>query len=110
MLLDISIGKDSLSIQIDDPFHSDINAFAGQIGEFASPRGIDVAPLDLPGLIKKMIKGIAGCEHGCPADAKGFVARGFHGFKLEYVEGGILTATAKLEDGKAINFKMFPDF
>ena len=109
MLLDVKIEKESMSIQIDNPFHCDVNGFAGQIEKFAIPKGVDVSEMDLPDLIKKMIKGIAGCEGGCPSDAKGFVRRGFQDFKLEYIEGGILSATANV-DGKNVDIKMFPDF
>lgn len=109
MLLDVKIEKESMSIQIDNPFHCDVNGFAGQIEKFASPKGVDVSEMGLPDLIKKMIKGIAGCEHGCPSDAKGFVRKGYQGFKLEYIEGGILSATAKVND-KMVDLKMFPDF
>lgn len=110
MLLDVTIGKDSMSIQIDDPFHIDLNDFACRIENFASPKGIDVSALDVRGIIPRMIRGIAGCERGCPADAKGFVSRGFTGFDLKYIEGGILSASADLGKGKILQLKMFPDF
>ncbi len=110
MLLDVTIGKDSMSIQIDDPFHIDLNDFACRIENFASPKGINISSLDVRSIIPGMIRGIAGCEHGCPADAKGFVRRGFKGFDLQYIEGGILSATAHLGKGKVLQLKMFPDF
>ncbi|MDA8388403.1 MAG: hypothetical protein M0Z58_07070 [Nitrospiraceae bacterium] len=110
MLLDVTIGKDSMTMQIDDPFHIDLNAFVSRIENFASPKGVNIRTLDVRNIIPRMIKGIAGCEHGCPADAKGFVSRGFEGFHLEYIEGGILSATAKVEKGKSLQLKMFPDF
>ncbi len=110
MLLDVTIGKESLSLQIDDPFHIDLDSFVERIGNFASSNGVSIAPLDVRNIIPKMIKGIAGCEHGCPANAKGFVAAGFSGFDLEYIEGGILSAAAKTGDGKVLHLKMFPDF
>jgi hypothetical protein len=80
------------------------------IKNFASSKGITLDNLDIKDLIPKMVRGIAGCEKGCPADAKGLVSRGVRGFELEYIEGGILSATAKTADGKVIYFKMFPDF
>lgn len=113
MLLDITIGKDSLSLQIDDPFHIELDDFVSRIEDFASPKGINVSALDVRNIIPLMIKGIAGCEHGCPADAKGFVRKGFKGFSLEYIEGGILSAVAEIEKGKdqkSLTLKMFPDF
>jgi len=57
-----------------------------------------------------MIEGIAGCERGCPANAKGFVARGFKSFTLQYIEGGILSAHTSVDNGKSLTLKMFPDF
>ena len=110
MLLDVAIGKDSLSIQIDDPFHIDLNDFVRRIDNFARAKGLDVSQLGVRDIIPRMIKGIAGCENGCPADAKGFVSAGFNGFELEYIEGGILSATAKAGSGKHLHLKMFPDF
>ena len=81
-----------------------------KIEDFASSKGVDLGSLDIKGLIPKMVKGIAGCEKGCPADAKGLVSRGVRDFVLEYIEGGILSATAKTTDGTVISLKMFPDF
>ena len=110
MLLDVTIGKDSLAMQIDDPFRVDLDEFAGRIEDFASRTGVNVQALDMRGIIPRMIRGIAGCERGCPADAKGFVSRGFKGFNLEYIEGGILSATADLGKNRVLQLKMFPDF
>ena len=110
MLLDVIIGEDCLSIQIDDPFRIDLNDFVVRIENFASPKGVNISPQDMRSIIPGMIKGIAGCEHGCPADAKGFVSKGFKGFDLEYIQGGILSATAEVGQGKFLHLKMFPDF
>ncbi len=57
-----------------------------------------------------MVRGIAGCEAGCPADAKGFVSRGFRDFTLEYIEGGILSAKAATRNGKTLHIRIFPEF
>jgi hypothetical protein len=65
---------------------------------------------DIKGLLPKMVRGIAGCEDGCPANALELVSSGFKNFDLAYIEGGILTAKAELENGKTLNLKMFPDF
>ncbi len=110
MELDVSDGSKSLSIPIEDPFHLDIDATARRIEAFLSAQGAGAPDLDIRGLLPKMIKGIAGCEGGCPADAKSFVRRGFKNFKLAYIEGGILEARITAENGKNVAFKMFPDF
>jgi hypothetical protein len=112
LLLVATIEKEkSLSLQIEDPFHVDLNAFIQRIEKLASSEGIkNIRALDLSNTIRSMIKGIAGCERGCPADAKGLVSAGVEGFDLEYIEGGILSATARLVEGKSLNIKAFPDF
>ena len=110
MELDIKIGGDSLSIPISNPFQLELDPMIEKIKQFASSKGIGLDNLDIKGLIPKMVKGIAGCEKGCPADAKGLVSRGVRDFELEYIEGGILSAKAKTADGTAIFIKMFPDF
>jgi len=110
MVLDVIINDNSMTIQIDDPFHPDIDAITTEINRFASLNKIAMAGIDLRGLIPKMIKGIAGCEQGCPANAKGFVSRGFKSFDLQYIEGGILAAQLSMGEGKIFQLKMFPDF
>src|SRR5512135_113801 len=110
MILDVVIDKDSMSIEIIDPFHVDLDGVVGKIDQFASSKGIAVAGLDVRGLIPAMIKGIAGCERGCPADAKGLVSKGFKDFELQYIEGGILSARRLAGDGRFFYLKMFPDF
>jgi len=110
MELDIKIDGDSLSIPIANPFQLDLDSMISQIDNFASSKDADLGRLDIRDLIPKMIKGIAGCERGCPSDAKGLVSRGVSGFTLTYIEGGILSATATTGDGRAIHLKMFPDF
>ena len=110
MELDIKIDNASLSIPIENPFHLDLDSMVDQIKEFASSKGANLNGLDIGNLIPKMVKGIAGCERGCPADAKGLVSRGVNNFELAYIEGGILSATSKTADGKVIHLKMFPDF
>ena len=108
--LDIKIGSGSLSIPIDKPFQLELDSIIKKIEEFASASGFHLSNLDIKGLIPKMVKGIAGCEKGCPADAKGLVSRGVSDFELQYIEGGILSATAKTADDTVISLKMFPDF
>lgn len=110
MLLDVIINKDSLSIPIADPFRADLDGILGQIERFAASKETDLTRLDIRGLIPRMIKGIAGCEKGCPANAKDLVSRGVKDFELQYIEGGILSARATLGDDRQVFLKMFPDF
>jgi hypothetical protein len=110
MELDVSVGTQSLSITIDNPFRLDIDSLVDRIESFLSTQGAGPKGLDIRGLLPKMVKGIAGCEGGCPADARNFVSRGFANFELAYIEGGILHARTMTENGKQISLKMFPDF
>ena len=110
MELDVKIGSGSLSIPISKPFQLELDSMMEQIERFASSNGVDLGSLDIRGLIPKMVKGIAGCEKGCPSDAKGLVSRGVRDFELKYIEGGILSASAKTADNTTISLKMFPDF
>ena len=110
MELDMKIGSNSLAIPINKPFQLELDPMMKKIADFASSIGADLGGLDIKGLIPKMVKGIAGCEKGCPSDAKGLVSRGVSDFELKYIEGGILSATAKTNDGTVISLKMFPDF
>ena len=110
MVLDIVIGGASETIPIADAYHPDLAAISTRIEQFANDKGTSVASLDISGLIQAMIKGIAGCERGCPADAKALTARGYDGFTLTYVEGGILTAKSGAGSNGGLTFKLFPDF
>ena len=110
MELDIKIGSASLSIPIDKPFQLELDSMMNKIEAFATSKGVDLGSLDIKGLIPMMVKGIAGCEKGCPSDAKGLVSRGVRDFELKYIEGGILSASAKTSDNTTISLKMFPDF
>ena len=110
MELDVNVAGKSLAIAIDNPFHLDIDATVKQIESFLASQGAPADGLDVRGLLPKLVKGIAGCEGGCPADAKSLVSRGFKNFKLAYIEGGILEARVITENGKNVAIKMFPDF
>lgn len=110
MELDVSINSKSVSIPIDNPFRLDLEGIIGRIDQLAASQGAKVDGLDVRGLLPLMVKGIAGCEAGCPADAQRVVSRGYGTFALQYVEGGILTASAKTADGAALSLKLFPDF
>lgn len=110
MEIDVSIDGKSLSIDVENPFKADLHKIARDISEFGSTMGTDLAHLDLRGLLGKMIKGVAGCEHGCPADAKSLVHHGYGLFHLNYVDGGILAATCELQDKRHLELKVFPEF
>jgi len=110
MEISVGVGSDSISIVVENPFHIDMNSVAGQIEEFCSLKGAAFNGVDVRGLILQMVRGIAGCERGCPADAKEFAHRGFKEFSLAYVEGGILIAKAVIGNNKELSIKMFPDF
>ncbi len=110
MELDVSVSGESLSITIDNPFKLEMDAIMGSIKDFMSGQNINLNGLDIEGLLPRMVKGIAGCEDGCPADAKGLVSQGFSDFEISYIEGGILSAKAKVEPDKMLELKMFPDF
>jgi len=110
MLLDVTINGESIDIEIPEPFRLDIEGIYVRMEGFASERGVKLEGTEVKELIPKMVRGIAGCENGCPADAKGIASRGHAAFELEYVEGGILTAQTRLGDGASLVLKMFPDF
>src|SRR3990172_6701787 len=110
MEIDISIDRESLTIPVENPFQLDLDGLVERVEAFVASKGIRLIGLDVKGLIPRMVRGIAGCERGCPADAKDFVKRGYKNFSLAYVEGGILTAKAIMENGKELSIKMFPDF
>jgi hypothetical protein len=110
MELDVKVAGKSLSIPIPDPFRLDLESLVAKIESFLTSQGVATSGLDFRGLVPKLIKGIAGCEGGCPANAQSFVSRGFTNFKLAYIEGGILQAQAKTADGKDVSLRMFPDF
>ena len=110
MELDISIGTKSLAITINDPFHLDMDSIMARIDSFLAAQEAVMEGLDIRELLPKLVKGIAGCEGGCPADAKNLVSRGYKNYRLEYVEGGILQAQVTSKNGKNISLKMFPDF
>jgi len=110
VVLDVIINDASVSLQIDAPFQTDIDVLYSRIERFASSKGTEIAALDVRGLIPKMIRGIAGCERGCPANAHDLVSRGHKGFDMQYVDGGILTARIKTPEGSVLSLKLFPDF
>jgi hypothetical protein len=116
MEIDVKIGEESISIEVDNPFKLDIGVTESKITEFARLLGTDLSRLNVGNLIARMIKGVAGCEHGCPADAKTLVRQGFGRFNLSYIDGGILAASCPAFDAgpeaphKSLVIKVFPDF
>lgn len=110
MILEAKVQDTAVTIPVDDVFRADIESIHARIQDLAASKGDDVSSLDIRGLLPAMIKGIAGCERGCPADAKSLIAKGYKSFDLRYVEGGILTAQTKTQHGSVLSLKMFPDF
>jgi hypothetical protein len=110
MELDVRINGEGISINIENPFHLDLDNIISRIDQLFTARGAKANGLDIRGLLPRMVKGIAGCEAGCPANAKSLVEQGHGNFVLQYVEGGILTATANTAGGEKLTFKLFPDF
>lgn len=110
MELSVAINENFLSFPLPDPFRADLDGIVKQVEALASASGYSLAGLDIKNLIQRMIRGVGGCESGCPANALDMVRRGFSGFQLQYVEGGILTATHSGGKDKVLRLEMFPDF
>lgn len=94
-------------ISFDDLERAEVSEIAEKIGEVTGQYGVSISNLDVVGLVPKMIRGVFGCQHGCPGDAKGVASAGHSHFNLEYVEGGILSATAK---DQSFSINVFPEF
>jgi hypothetical protein len=110
MDIDISIGRESITINIENPHRIDLPEVMRSIVDFGAKKGIDIGELGVERLIPRMIRGVAGCEGGCPSDAKSVVREGFRKFKLSYVEGGILKAVHSSGNGDPLEIKVFPEF
>ena len=110
MDIDVSVGKESLTINVENPHGSDLSSAVAGIVDFSMKQGIDVTALELEKLIPRMVKGVSGCQDGCPSNAKSLVREGFGNFSLAYVEGGILSAVHNLENGNTFSVKVFPEF
>ncbi|UCD34808.1 MAG: hypothetical protein JSU90_11050 [Nitrospiraceae bacterium] len=110
MDIDISINGKSHAIHVENPHRFNVREAMSGILDFGRGNGADLSPCNLDELIPLMVRGVAGCEAGCPSDAMGVARRGFGNFKIEYVEGGILTASQKLDSGAPLEIKIFPDF
>lgn len=110
MEIDITIGEDSLTINVTDPHGFKTSGDSKSIIDFGRKLGVDMVGIEVDKLIPRMIRGVAGCESGCPADAQSLVKDGFGRFDLSYIEGGILSAVCGLEDGKSVSVRIFPEF
>jgi hypothetical protein len=110
MDIDVNVDGKSLTLNIENPFRIDMDGIMSRIIEFGRSSGVDLSLCGIDELIPRMIKGVAGCEAGCPADARSVVREGFRNYRLSYVEGGILTAEDKLENGVPLVIKVFPEF
>ncbi|MBI4655025.1 MAG: hypothetical protein HY752_08575 [Nitrospirae bacterium] len=110
MDIDVSIGKESLTINIENPYRFDKNGVMKNIVDFGTRFGLDLKAFQIDQLIQRMIKGVAGCEDGCPADALAVIRAGFGCFKLSYIDGGILSAKCTLDSGTPLEVKIFPEF
>lgn len=110
MDLDVIIDQAVLTIHIDNPYKLNIEDIMSKINDFIVSKGTNTKNIDIKGLIPKMVRGIAGCESGCPANALQLVQMGYKNFKLSYIEGGILVAKTTTEDGRSLELKMFPEF
>lgn len=110
MDIDIIIGDKSLNVSLENAFRFDAEKLMQKVNDFSRSLGTDISGLRIEKLIPRMIKGVAGCENGCPSDAKSFVREGFGNFSLSYVEGGILKAEQQLDNGKNLEIKIFPEF
>ncbi|KJU82189.1 hypothetical protein MBAV_005607 [Candidatus Magnetobacterium bavaricum] len=110
MEIDISIDKESMTLDVANPHDFDVNKATQEIVNFAKGIGVDVGGLNINYLLSRMIRGVAGCEHGCPADAKSLVRSGVGAFKLNYIDGGVLSAGCTIKDNRQLEVKVFPGY
>ncbi len=110
MEIDVSIGKESLSLTIENPHRVDVSSVVEKIVDFGKKFAVDLTGLGIEHLVSRMVRGVAGCENGCPANAKALVSEGVGVFNLSYIEGGILSAVHTLGNGMSLSLKIFPEF
>jgi hypothetical protein len=108
MEIEVRVSNESLTLHIDNPFRIDSEELSKQIKNYFVKFNLD--GIDIEGLLPKMVRGVFGCEEGCPADAKRLVAEGYKNFHLEYIEGGILSASCRINDRDIFSIKVFPEF
>jgi len=110
MDIDVHFMGRTLPIKLSDPHRMDTPAVVGEIEAFLNGDAGNADAMHLAELLPRMVRGVAGCEGGCPSNAKGLVRAGFHDYHLDYVEGGILTATREVAPGQRLEIKIFPEF
>ena len=110
MELDVQLDNNSVGITIADPYRPDVDSVTRKITAFLDSLGVPPQEADVTGLLPLMIRGVVGCEEGCPANARDLVEQGYRDFMLQYVEGGILTAQTRTSRGRMLTVKLFPEF
>jgi hypothetical protein len=114
MDIEINYAGDKLHIEVENPYKIDVEKVASEMSTFLQEKGLNndlIKELYLVELLPKMVRGVAGCEAGCPANAHMLVRTGFRKFALKYIEGGILSAKHSLKgESQEIEIKVFPDF
>jgi hypothetical protein len=95
MEIDITAGKESCSINVENPHRIDSEMVMGKIITFGERAGIDLRALNIEQLISRMMN---------------LVREGFGEFRISYIEGGILSAVCSLRKGGSLSIKVFPDF
>ncbi|RMF81484.1 MAG: hypothetical protein D6739_09200 [Nitrospirae bacterium] len=110
MEFDIRFQGRSLPLKVEDPYRFDAQQLAEEVHTFLDGAAREAGELHLAELLPRMVRGVAGCEAGCPADAKHLVRTGFRDYELAYVDGGILTARRDLAPGAPLEIRLFPDF
>ncbi len=110
MEIDVTVNGESFSITVENPFRMNTSEVVTRILDFAGKKGVDLGGMNLEGLLPKMVRGVVGCEEGCPANAKSLVSQGYGDFQLEYIEGGILAASCEINGSGALTIKVFPEF
>jgi hypothetical protein len=110
MDIDVRFMGRTLPIKVTDPHRMNTAAVVGEIVSFLNGDAGSPDAMHLAELLPRMVRGVAGCEGGCPSNAKGLVRAGFRDYHLDYVEGGILTAAREVAPGQRLEIKIFPEF
>ncbi len=108
MEIEVTVGNNSATFNVQNPFHLNPGELAAEVKERFP--GVDLNGVDLEGLLPRMVRGVYGCEEGCPADAKALVKEGYRDFSIKYIEGGILLAQCMLPGEVTLSVKVFPEF
>ena len=113
MDIEISFAGDALHLEVENPYKMNTGEVATKMSAFLKDKGVDdahIKELFLSDLLPKMVRGVAGCEAGCPANAHMLVRTGFKDYSLQYIEGGILSAKQSPGSSQVVEIKVFPDF